>query len=74
VVLPVLATRNGFTLDFTNHLWLVWVQAHIASTGVPTYFIHTTDAGRRRLQPVLHVLRCSVSRTLKEVSCRRYLS
>ena len=42
VVLPALL-RSGFTLDFANHQWLVWVQDHaISASGRPTYFLHTT--------------------------------
>jgi hypothetical protein len=45
VGMPALLTYDGFMYDYTNHLWLVWVQGHaIASGGVPTYFLHTTDA------------------------------
>jgi len=45
VGMPALLTHDGFMYDYTNHLWLVWVQSHaISSAGVPTYFLHTTDA------------------------------
>ena len=45
VVLPALL-RSGFTLDFANHQWLVWVQDHaISASGRPTYFLHTDGGG-----------------------------
>ena len=44
VGLPALLSRNGFSLDFTNHLWLVWVQDHaISAQGHPTFFLHTAQ-------------------------------
>jgi len=43
---PALASHDGFNYDYTNHLWLVWVQGHaISAGGLPTYFLHTDDAG-----------------------------
>jgi hypothetical protein len=43
---PSIFTRNGFMEDYTNHLWLVWVQAHaIAHHLVPTYFIDAPVVG-----------------------------
>jgi len=44
--LPAIATHDGFTYDFGNHLWAVWVQSQaIAGDGVPTYFLNTTVGG-----------------------------
>jgi uncharacterized membrane protein len=46
VGLPAIATRDGFAYDFTNHLWLVWVQDQaISAHGVPTYFLNAPAAG-----------------------------
>ena len=43
---PAVFTHNGFAVDFTNHLWLVWVQeAAIAQHATPTYFISAPAAG-----------------------------
>ena len=40
------AIGSGFTVDFTNHQWLVWVQDHaISASGRPTYFLHTGGGG-----------------------------
>jgi hypothetical protein len=43
---PALFTRNGFMFDFTNHLWLVYVQdVAISHHLLPTYFISTAGNG-----------------------------
>jgi hypothetical protein len=43
---PALFTRDAFTLDFTNHLWLVYVQeVAISHHLLPTYFISTSATG-----------------------------
>jgi hypothetical protein len=43
---PALLTRDGFMLDFTNHLWLVWQQQHAISTDLaPTYFVSAGGVG-----------------------------
>jgi hypothetical protein len=43
---PALFTKNGFAYDFTNHLWLVWVQEHAISAHLfPTYFTNTAANG-----------------------------
>jgi hypothetical protein len=43
---PLLFTRNGFSWDFTNNLWLVWVQAKaIGQHDVPTYFVNAPPLG-----------------------------
>lgn len=43
---PALFTKNGFGLDFTNHLWLVGVQTRaISANGVPTYFLNAPPVG-----------------------------
>jgi hypothetical protein len=40
---PMLFTRSGFNLDFTNHLWLTWVAGRqFFQTGEPSYFLNTT--------------------------------
>ncbi len=44
LVAPAILSHDGFTYDYTNHLWLVWVQDHaISQQGLPTYFIHTSQ-------------------------------
>lgn len=44
--LPAIVSRDGFTLDFTNHLWLIWAQDHALSAhGQPGYFLHTDTTG-----------------------------
>lgn len=41
---PAIFTRNGYALDFMNHLWLVSVQEHAIAHGlVPTYFINAVS-------------------------------
>ncbi|MGP0053505.1 MAG: hypothetical protein ACLPZR_32335 [Solirubrobacteraceae bacterium] len=43
---PALFTNNGFAYDFTNHLWLVWVQEHAISARLaPTYFVNASVVG-----------------------------
>ena len=46
VAAPLLFTRSGFALDFTNHLWLVWAAGRaLVESGHPSYFINTTTQG-----------------------------
>jgi hypothetical protein len=43
---PALFTADGFAYDFTNHLWLVWVQEQAISHHVaPTYFVNAPEVG-----------------------------
>ncbi|MGI8715311.1 MAG: hypothetical protein ACR2NR_19440 [Solirubrobacteraceae bacterium] len=43
---PALLTHNGFIDDYTNHLWLVWVQeSAISHHLLPTYFISAPQVG-----------------------------
>ncbi len=43
---PALFTRNGFSYDFTNHLWLVWVQEQAISHHLaPAYFVDAPKLG-----------------------------
>jgi hypothetical protein len=43
---PMLFTDSGFVLDFTNHLWLVWVAGKtLAAAGHPSYFVNATPLG-----------------------------
>ena len=43
---PLVFTRNGFGADFTNHLWLAWVQQKAISQHlVPTYFLNARING-----------------------------
>ncbi len=46
VVAPLLFTDSGFAGDFTNHLWLVWVEGKaLAQAGHPSYFINARGVG-----------------------------
>jgi len=46
VAAPLLFTSSGFGLDFTNHLWLSWVQGEaIAHSGYPSYFLNAHGLG-----------------------------
>ncbi len=46
VAAPMLFTNSGFALDFTNHLWLTWVQGKaFTQLGHPTYFFNSNEAG-----------------------------
>jgi hypothetical protein len=46
IAAPLLFTDSGFSLDFTNHLWLAWVAGKaLVQAGHPSYFINTTNAG-----------------------------
>lgn len=46
ITAPMLFTRAGFQVDFTNHLWLVWAAGKaLVRAGHPTYFINTTTQG-----------------------------
>jgi hypothetical protein len=43
---PAVFTHDGFMSDFTNHLWLVWVQQNAISHHLlPTYFISAPQVG-----------------------------
>ncbi len=43
---PAVFTHDGFMSDFTNHLWLVWVQqSAISHHLLPTYFISAPQVG-----------------------------
>lgn len=43
---PLLFSDSGFSLDFTNTLWIGWVQSQaIAATHVPTLFTQSTGFG-----------------------------
>lgn len=44
--LPSLLGNDGFAMDYTNHLWLVWVQGKvIAAGGAPSYFFQAPIGG-----------------------------
>jgi hypothetical protein len=46
VAAPLLFTNSGFGLDFTNHLWLSWVQGNgLAQAGHPSYFLNARGIG-----------------------------
>jgi hypothetical protein len=46
VAAPLLFTRSGFGVDFTNYLWIVWVASKsLAQYGHLNYFINTTTIG-----------------------------
>ncbi|HLM86961.1 MAG TPA: hypothetical protein VK272_12310 [Solirubrobacteraceae bacterium] len=46
VAAPLLFTSSGFALDFTNHLWLSWVEGTgLAQAGHPSYFLHARGIG-----------------------------
>jgi hypothetical protein len=46
IAAPLLFTRKGFQVDFTNHLWLAWVAGKaLVQAGHPTYFINTSTQG-----------------------------
>ena len=43
---PLLFTSSGFGLDFTNHLWLSWVEGtELAHAGHPSYFLNARGIG-----------------------------
>jgi hypothetical protein len=43
---PAIFTHNGFAFDYTNHLWLVWVQEQAISQHLaPTYFVNAPATG-----------------------------
>src|SRR3954451_4199618 len=43
---PALLANDGFAPDYTNHLWLVWVQGkEIAAHGLPSYFLEAQNTG-----------------------------
>ena len=42
----MLVTRDGFGLDYPNHVWLVWAQGKsIGAHGFPAYFLNAPEAG-----------------------------
>jgi hypothetical protein len=46
VAAPLLFTSSGFGLDFTNHLWLSWVEGTgLAQAGHPSYFLSARGIG-----------------------------
>jgi hypothetical protein len=46
VAAPLLFTRSGFAADFTNHLWLTWVEGEaLAQAGHPSYFFNASGSG-----------------------------
>jgi hypothetical protein len=46
VAAPLLFTSSGFGLDFTNHLWLSWVEGTgLAQAGHPSYFLNARGIG-----------------------------
>jgi hypothetical protein len=46
VVAPMVFTNSGFAIDFTNHLWLTWVQGKaLLQAGHPSYFLNTDTSG-----------------------------
>ncbi len=53
---PALFTHNGFGFDYTNHMWMVWVQEQAISQHLlPTYFINTPSTG------IFYPLTCSTA-------------
>lgn len=43
---PAIFTHNGFAFDYTNHMWLVWVQEQAISHHLlPTYFVNSSATG-----------------------------
>jgi hypothetical protein len=43
---PLIFSHDGFAPDFTNHLWLTWVQSQAISTHLtPTYFLSAPAVG-----------------------------
>ncbi len=46
VAAPLLFTSSGFGIDFTNHLWLNWVEGTgLAQAGHPSYFLSARGIG-----------------------------
>jgi hypothetical protein len=46
VAAPLLFTSSGFGIDFTNHLWLSWVEGTgLAQAGHPDYFLNARGIG-----------------------------
>jgi hypothetical protein len=46
VAAPMIFTKSGFALDFTNHLWLTWVAGRaLVESGHPSYFLSTSLTG-----------------------------
>jgi hypothetical protein len=46
VTAPTLFTSSGFSLDFTNHLWISWAAGRaLVESGHPSFFLNTTDLG-----------------------------
>ena len=45
VASPMLLTKSGFAVDFTNHLWLVWYQERFIEAHLhPTFFLNAPPA------------------------------
>jgi hypothetical protein len=46
VTAPILFTSSGFSLDFTNHLWISWAAGHaLLASGRPSFFLNTSGLG-----------------------------
>ena len=46
VAAPLIFTRSGFALDFTNSLWMTWVAGkEMVAAGHPSYFLNTNVMG-----------------------------
>lgn len=46
ILAPLLFTRSGFALDFTNYLWLIWVAGKaLVAAGHPNYFLNVNGMG-----------------------------
>jgi hypothetical protein len=41
----MLLTNRGFGPDWTNHLWMIWVQAQNLHDGGPSLFVHVVPTG-----------------------------
>ena len=43
---PMFFTHDGFSQDFTNALWLIWVAGHHFGHSLwPTYFLNVNASG-----------------------------
>jgi len=46
VAAPMIFTNSGFAIDFTNHLWLTWVEGKaLLQAGHPSYFLNADTIG-----------------------------
>jgi hypothetical protein len=46
IAAPMLFTRSGFALDFTNSLWLTWAAGKgLVAAGHPSFFLNTDGMG-----------------------------